>query len=135
MRRSRSAGPTSSDAIEGSSGWGPGQGGIVKPDLMAPSSVRSSVIGGGYVTMSGTSMASPHVAGAIALLVSASPALSGNVDAIEALMEQTALPRTTTETCGGVVAGAIPNDSAGYGRVDVLAAYNVALWARMSRRR
>ena len=120
-------GTTTSDAIESYSSRGPGQGGIVKPDLMAPSSVRSSVIGGGYVTMSGTSMASPHVAGAIALLVSASPSSQRKRRRDRSPDGTNSLPRTTTETCGGVAAGAIPNDSAGYGRVDVLAAYNVAL--------
>jgi hypothetical protein len=38
-------------------------------DLMAPSiDIQSSVVGGGYDTNSGTSMATPHVSGAIAIL-------------------------------------------------------------------
>ncbi len=96
-----------------------------KPDLVAPGvSVRSSIPTNGYGNSSGTSMASPHVAGAVALLWSAFPALVRNVDLTESVLANTAAPLVSAQTCGGDVAYQSPNNVYGFGRVDVFAAYN-----------
>ncbi|TDE01490.1 S8 family serine peptidase [Jiangella asiatica] len=61
----------------------------VKPDLSAPGAdVYSSLPGGGYGVVSGTSMATPHVAGAAALLFAAAPGLT--VDEAVAALTDTA---------------------------------------------
>ncbi|KYK23584.1 hypothetical protein AYK21_02305 [Thermoplasmatales archaeon SG8-52-2] len=61
----------------------------IKPDIAAPGvSVRSSVPGGGYDSFSGTSMASPHVNGVVALMRQAAPNMS--VDNIKEIIFQTA---------------------------------------------
>jgi uncharacterized repeat protein (TIGR01451 family) len=66
-------------------------------------------------------MASPHVAGLVGLLISADPGLRGQVEAIETLIEHTAVPRINL-ACGGDPSG-VPNNFYGWGRIDALAAY------------
>jgi len=91
----------------------------LKPDISAPgTNIRSSIPGGNYSIKSGTSMAAPHVAGLVALLISANPSLAGNVEQIESLITQNALARTTNQKCGSVDGNQIPNNTYGWGRID-----------------
>lgn len=102
--------------------------GLMKPNISAPGSgIRSSVKNGSYANFSGTSMAGPHVAGLVALLISANPRLAGRVDTLENIIEQTAVRKTTTEGCGLDSTSAVPNNTYGWGRIDALAAVLEAL--------
>ena len=98
---------------------------LLKPNITAPgSNIRSALQGSDseYGSLSGTSMAGPHVAGLVALLISANPGLRGDVDVLEDIIEQTAVRKTTTEGCGGDTATQVPNNTYGWGRIDALAA-------------
>jgi len=93
--------------------------GRLKPDVTAPGvSVRSCVVGTGYGYKSGTSMAGPHAAGAVALLLSARPDLAGDVDTVEGILKATAVPLTTTQDCGTIPGDQVPNNTYGFGRLD-----------------
>jgi subtilisin family serine protease len=100
----------------------------MKPDIVAPGvSIRSSVPGDGYSRFSGTSMATPHVSGAVALLWSAAPWLAGHVPETEELLRATAIPLTSDQQCGGVPGTAVPNPVFGWGRLDIFAAVSTVL--------
>jgi serine protease AprX len=105
----------------------------LKPDISAPGvSIRSTARGGGYTSMSGTSMAGPHVAGLVGLLISANPILAGNVDMIEEIINASALPRTSAQTCDGIPGTDIPNPIYGWGRIDALEAVSSHLYIAKS---
>jgi serine protease AprX len=95
----------------------------LKPDITAPgTSVRSAYPGNAYASMSGTSMASPHVAGAIALLWSARPWLKNQIATTEDILNNSAVHVSSTECSSN----GWPNNVYGYGRLDVKAAVDAA---------
>ncbi len=100
----------------------------LKPDVTAPSSVCSSMPGGGYGLLSGTSSAAPHVAGLFALVLDAVPALNGRVDLLESVAASSAIPRTADQDCGFVPGTQIPNNTNGWGRIDAYSAYLRAMY-------
>ena len=78
-------------------------------DLLAPGiSISSSVLGGGYSSHGGTSMASPHVAGAFAVLHQADPAAS--VSTLKTALESTGVP--VTDSRNGLVRPRLQMDAA-----------------------
>ncbi len=115
------------DSIAGFSSRGPASySNLLKPEISAPGvSVRSSLKNGSYGTSSGTSMAGPHVVGMVALMLDANPNLS--ITMLREKIQDTAVPRTSSQSCNSVSGATVPNNTYGYGRGDALAAVNAAL--------
>lgn len=109
----------SNDTLSSGSSRGPLSDGRLKPDLSAPgTNIRSAAhdwegSASDYVDLTGTSMAAPHVAGAMALLLDQGAA--ANPEGLKALLIGTcahASPYNTT-----------PNDDWGHGALDLGRAY------------
>ncbi|MEM8994303.1 MAG: S8 family serine peptidase [Acidobacteriota bacterium] len=93
-----------------------------KPEISAPGvAVRSAVPGGGYESWNGTSMATPHVAGALALLLSATRIKSDISAAERALVLQDLLVGSVDE-----FGEAGQDHRFGFGQVNILRAIGEA---------
>ncbi|MEV4568786.1 S8 family serine peptidase [Nonomuraea sp. NPDC049419] len=111
------------NALYARSSKGEGENGEIKPNIAAPGvNVRSSVPGNGYDSYTGTSMASPHVAATVALIWSAAPGLTGEIETTRSLLDGTAVDTADT-SCGGTAAD---NNVWGEGKLDSYAAVQAA---------
>lgn len=93
---------------------------FIKPDICAPGvGINSSLPGGKYGSMSGTSMATPHLSGVVALMKQANPKLAPS-EIVEIL-------NRTTQKIEGITG---KDNAYGYGLVDAKAAVEAALSLR-----
>jgi serine protease AprX len=115
---------TGTDTIAGFSSRGPvtvDGSNRIKPDITAPGTGTRSATNAGdnlYTTASGTSMATPHISGAMALLWCALPSLRHQITASRDALNNAAVFISSTQ-CG--TAGP-PNNVYGWGRIDIAAA-------------
>ena len=119
------------DTIASFSSWGPiliDGSNRIKPNISAPGvGVRSCIRNNGYANFNGTSMAGPHVAGAVALLISSNIKLSGRVELIEEILEKSARPMFHPSYSCSISSGTvIPNPIYGYGILDIEKAIQMA---------
>jgi len=111
------------DAISSFSSHGPSRDGRTLPNFTAAGEAIISALskdfpaqrsfiakGGGYQEQQGTSQASPHVTGIVALMLQRDPALTP--ENVRSILQQTATP----------AGGGVPNNVFGAGRVQALAA-------------
>lgn len=93
-----------------------------KPNISAPGvDIISTFLDNQWASGNGTSMSSPHTAGAVALLWSCDPSLVGNIDATFRLLQDTADDPSQAGDCGAPADGQ-GNFTYGYGYLNVLAA-------------
>lgn len=111
---------TSGEALSGSSSNGPAADGRVKPEIVSMGTgVFSTIPNNGYATFSGTSMATPGVAGSVALLVERYRQLNAGAEPISALIKNTVL--NTAQDLGNIG----PDYRFGYGRLNALSAVRI----------
>lgn len=108
--------PIASFSSRGPTTCTPVGGTAIKPDISAPGvSVRSSLPGGGYGSLSGTSMASPHVNGVVALMREANPDIA--VEQVKQIIYDTAFD----------LGPAGEDNDYGWGMIDAFEAVTAAL--------
>lgn len=104
---------------------------ITKPDVVAPGSrIRGAHLNHSYIALSGTSMAAPHVAGAVLLLTSACPHLERNVTDIDSILKKTAKKlaiRKASLLCGTDNIDSVPNSVYGHGIIDIYEAISLCM--------
>lgn len=106
------------DALAGFSSRGPTGDGRVKPDVSAPgTSITSTYLFGQYSSLSGTSMATPHVSGLVALLLEKEPSLTPA--GVKTRLTSTAF-KLAADT------GPTPNNEFGHGFVRACAALQIS---------
>ena len=117
------------------SSMGPTRDGRQKPDVSAPGQAIAAALstsfsadialtlpGGKYLIEQGTSMATPHVTGLIALMLQAKPTLTSAQ--IKNILQSTSRKDALT--------GTVPNAQWGYGKVDAVAAMGAVLSVQKS---
>jgi len=115
---------TGTDTIAGFSSRGPvtrDGSNRTKPDITAPGTNTRSCdnsADNAYTTASGTSMATPHISGAMALLWSAIPSLRHQITASRDALNSTTV-QILDPQCGDPTP---PNNVFGWGRIDIAAA-------------
>src|SRR5205807_7324981 len=120
---------TGSDTIASFSSRGPvtiDGSGRIKPDISAPGTGTRSATNSCdscYTTASGTSMATPHVAGGTAVLLSARPILHHDVAMQRTVLNNSAFHLNST-LCGST---GYPNNTFGWGRINMQTAYQYLL--------
>ena len=108
------------DFVAPFSSRGPVSAFYVKPDLVAPGVfVNTTTLGGKYNLTSGTSIAAPHVTGAVAMLLQKYP----NLDPLSI----TSLITTTADPITDAYGNVVPIEVAGSGRLNVTRAESANL--------
>lgn len=119
---------TASNGCSSFSSKGPTISGEMKPDICAPGTdIRSSYHLGdaSYYIMSGTSMATPHISGAVCLMLSANPELT--YEEVYEILTSTADKNLETTTVACDDTSVWPNEAYGYGKVDCMKIVEAAI--------
>lgn len=124
------ASTTISNTLSDFSSAGPTLDGRRKPEIAAPgSSITSANFASdvGYISMSGTSMAAPHVTGITSLLIQQYNNLNRKYtiqDVKNALTNGAVAITPKNQNCGGIVDTVRPNNHVGSGRIDAVNSIN-----------